>query len=131
MNIFAGVKRGTTIDVDGWLIYGSPQIRIIGHSGSTLDDQKTIIDRFLKNELEPHRSMAAICGFNQIADGIRAMKEALFPGKIVVYPMVQDFPLTGLPGLKNILPEVYKKLEDGRNWTIEAEKTFIELMVDN
>jgi threonine dehydrogenase-like Zn-dependent dehydrogenase len=131
MNIFAGVKRGTTITVDGWLFYGPSQLRIIGHSGSKLDDQKTIIERFQKNELEPHRSMAALCGFNQIPDGIRAMKDALFPGKIVVYPMVRDFPLTGLSDLKNTLPEVYEKLENGRNWTNEAERTFIELMADS
>ena len=130
ISIFAGLKRGTMIGVDGWLIYGPSRIRIIGHSSSNLADQVSIIERFKRNELQPHRSMAAVCGMSQIAEGITAMQEAVFPGKIVAYPMVPDFPLTGLPELEKSLPEVYEKLENGRNWTNEAEKAFIELMVD-
>lgn len=50
-------------------------------------------------------------------------------GKIVVYPAVPDFPLTGLSELKKILPKVYEKLEGGRVWTREAEETFLEIML--
>jgi hypothetical protein len=73
--------------------------------------------------------MAAVCGMNQVAEGIKAMIDAVFPGKIVVYPAVPDFPLTGLSELKKILPEVYEKLEGGRVWTREAEETFLEIML--
>jgi len=126
INLFAGLKRGTMAEVDPWLIYGPKQVRYIGHSGSKLRDQIAIVDRFKKRELEPQRSMAALCGLNQIAEGVQAMMDSVYPGKIVVYPMVKDFPLTGLRELKTVLPDVYDKLENGRFWTMEAEKVFLE-----
>jgi len=129
MNLFAGLKRGTMASLDAWLIYGPRQARIIGHSGSNLSDQVMIVDRFKRGELEPHRSMAALCGMNQILEGVRAMMNSVFPGKIIVYPMVPDFPLTGLSELRTVLPEVYEKLENGRAWTREAEALFLEMML--
>jgi threonine dehydrogenase-like Zn-dependent dehydrogenase len=129
MSLFAGLKRGSIGEVDAWVIFGPKQARIIGHSGSGLSDQKAIVERFEQGELEPRRSMAAVCGMNQVAEGIKAMIDAVFPGKIVVYPAVPDFPLTGLSELKKILPEVYEKLEGGRVWTREAEETFLEIML--
>ena len=73
--------------------------------------------------------MAAICGMRQVADGIRAMQDAAYPGKIVVYPSVLDFPLTGLPELRDVLPQVYQALEDGCVWTNAAEEQFLECML--
>jgi hypothetical protein len=129
MNLFAGLKRGTMAPIDAWLIYGPRQVRIIGHSGSKLSDQVVIVDRFKRGELEPHRSMVALCGMNQIPEGVSAMMNSVFPGKIIVYPMVLDFPLTGLSELKTVLPEVYEKLENGRAWTREAEALFLDMML--
>ncbi len=126
INLFAGLKRGTMAEVDPWLIYGPKQVRYIGHSGSKLKDQIAIVERFKNSELEPQRSMAAVCGLNQISEGVKAMMDSVYPGKIVVYPMVLDFPLTGLSELKTVLPDVYDKLENGRFWTMEAEKAFLE-----
>lgn len=126
INLFAGLKRGTMADVDPWLIYGPKQVRYIGHSGSNLQDQIAIVNRFKNGELEPQRSMAALCGLNQIAEGVQAMMDSVYPGKIVVYPMVEDFPLTGLGKLESVLPEVYERLENGRFWTLEAERAFLE-----
>jgi len=126
INLFAGLKRGTMAEVDPWLIYGPKQVRYIGHSGSKLRDQIAIVDRFKKGELEPQRSMAALCGLNRIAEGVQAMMDSVYPGKIVVYPMVRDFPLTGLKELKKVLPEVYNRLEDGRFWTVESEQLFLD-----
>ena len=129
INLFAGLKRGTMASVDAWHIYGPRQIRYIGHSGSKLSDQIAIVDRFKNGELQPHRSMAALCGMNQIAEGINAMMNSIYQGKIVVYPMVPDFPLTGLAELKHLLPQVYDLLENGSSWTNEAEAMFLESML--
>ena len=126
INLFAGLKRGTMAEVDPWLIYGPKQVRYIGHSGSKLKDQIAIVDRFENGQLEPQRSMAAVCGLNQIAEGVKAMMDSVYPGKIVAYPMIRDFPLTGIIELKTMLPAVYEKLENGRFWTMEAEKAFFE-----
>ncbi len=49
--------------------------------------------------------------------------------KVVVYPQTKDFPLTPAPELEDILPTVYAKLKDGREWTVEAEEEFLQLML--
>jgi threonine dehydrogenase-like Zn-dependent dehydrogenase len=129
INLFAGLKRGTIAEVDAFLIFGPRQLRYVGHSGLKLVDQVAIVSRYESGELQPHRSVAAICGMRQIPDGIRAMQNATYPGKIVAYPMVADFPLTGLAELKNVLPEVYRALEGGSVWTNTAERLFLERML--
>ena len=48
------------------------------------------------------------------------MKDAIFAGKVVIYPNIKEFPLTALTDLKDPLPSVYAKLSNGREWTKEA-----------
>jgi threonine dehydrogenase-like Zn-dependent dehydrogenase len=129
INLFAGLKRGTTTPIQAWQIYGPTQMRIIGHSGSGLDDQVAVVERVRAGELQPERSIAAIAGFRQIPDGISAMIAKTYPGKIVVFPLVVDFPLTALSDLKQVLPEVYEKLGRATTWSGEAEAAFLEAML--
>jgi len=129
INLFAGLKRGTLAPVDAWLIYGPRQLRIVGHSGSGLQDQIAVVERIRAGQLQPQRSVAAIAGLRQIPDGIRAMIVKTYPGKIVVFPMVVDFPLTSCADLDKVLPKVYEKLGDGRTWTAEAEAVFLEAVL--
>ncbi len=125
VNIFAGMKRGVTMKIDPWLIIGERQARFVGHSGSALDDQKAVVDRCLSGDLDTNLSVAAIGGFKQIPEGIKAMQESLYPGKIVIFPHVFDFPLTGLTELEKALPYVAEKLGENDTWTFDAEKAFL------
>jgi hypothetical protein len=79
--------------------------------------------------LSPNRSVAAIGSLSAARDGLQAVKDAVFPGKIVIYPHIKEMPLTPLPELKDKLPSVYARLRDGREWTIEAEEEFLRLML--
>lgn len=126
INIFAGMKRGVSLMVDPMLIAGGLQGRFIGHSGSALDDQKAVVDRCMANQLDTNLSVAAIAGLNDIAKGIEAMKDSVYPGKIVIYPQFPDLPLTGLPALAEILPEVAKLLGENDTWNNTAEEAFFE-----
>jgi len=125
MNIFAGLERGTLAQIDPGLIYGPMQIRWISHSGSGLDDQKEVVKKVIEKKLRPEFSVAAIGGFYQIQDGLQAMKNFTFPGKIVIFPHILDFPLTALKDLKEKAPQAYAALGKGHTWTLEAEKQFI------
>jgi len=127
INLFAGVKRGVKACIDARLIFGERQVRIIGHSGSGLDDQKVVVKRFEQGQLKPELSVAAIGGMKQISDGIRAMKNVLYPGKIVIFPQVPDFPLLSLEELSETLPEVFNALGPNGTWTFEAEKIFLAI----
>lgn len=125
VNLFAGLKRGVCTDVDAGLIYGEKQIRFMGHSGSGLDDQKAVVQRTVNKQLKPELSVAAIGGVNQIADGIRAMQNWVYPGKIVIYPQVKDFPLTGLDEFAGKNKEVFEAIQKEKCWTQEAEEIFL------
>jgi threonine dehydrogenase-like Zn-dependent dehydrogenase len=125
LNLFAGINRGVKAQIDAWSIYGPKQNRLIGHSGSGLDDQKAVVNRAISGELKPEISVVAVGGFNQITDGIRAMKNWTFPGKIVIFPHILDYPLTALKDFKQKDGEVYAALGEGETWTKEAEAIFL------
>ncbi len=126
VNIFAGMKRGVSMSVDPWLIAGEMQIRFIGHSGSGLEDQKAVVDRCMSGELDTNLSVAAIGGLLQIPEGLQAMINSTFPGKIVIFPQIFDFPLTGLDSLDMVLPKVAELLGENNTWNNVAEFAFFE-----
>ena len=131
VNLFAGLKRGVMAKVNAWLISGPQQLRLIGHSGSALDDQIAVVDRVISGQLKPELSVAAVGGMNQVADGIQAMKDWVYPGKIVIYPHVLDFPLTAIADLEKKIPEIAAYLGEGKTWSQEAEKVFLDRMLSN
>jgi hypothetical protein len=101
----------------------------LGQSASTIADLRFMLDQAESGKLSPNRSVAAVGSLGAARDGLRAVHDALFPGKVVIYPQIKDFPLTALSGLKEKLPSVWAKLKDGRMWTLEAEQEFLRLML--
>jgi L-sorbose 1-phosphate reductase len=128
MNIFAGVARGTFTPLDLSDAY-IKNVRIIGHSASTIEDLRLMLHQAESGELSPNRSVAAIGSLEAAKDGLQSVLDTSFPGKVVIFPQIKHFPLTALPDLKDRLPSVYDKLKDGREWTVEAEKEFLRLML--
>ncbi len=128
MNIFAGLKRGTMATLDLSVVYLQNQ-RFIGHTASTIEDLRLMLHQTETKQLSPNRSVAAIGSLDAALDGFEAVMGAEFPGKVVIFPQIRDFPLTSLPELKEKLPTVYAKLKDGREWTVEAEEEFLRLML--
>ncbi|MDH4135510.1 MAG: hypothetical protein OEW09_02170, partial [Anaerolineae bacterium] len=128
MNIFAGVARGTMTSLDLSDVY-LKDVRFIGHSGLTIEDMRLTLHQVESGSLSPNRLVAAIGSLTAAREGLQAVKDAVFPGKIVIYPLIKDFPLTALPDLKGKLPSVYAKLKDGCEWTTEAEEEFLRLML--
>lgn len=128
LNIFAGVGRGTMAAFDLSDIY-LRDTRIIGHSASSIEDLRMMLQQAESGVLSLNRSVAAIGSLDAARAGLQAVHDAIFPGKIVIYPNIRDFPLTALPDLKDRLPSVYAKLKEGREWTREAEEEFLRLML--
>jgi threonine dehydrogenase-like Zn-dependent dehydrogenase len=128
VNVFAGVGRGSMVDLDmnDTIFRG---VRFIGHSGSDISDMIFTLSKTGGGELSTNRSVAAIGSLSAARDGMRALKETTFPGKIIIYPNIGEFPLTGIPELKDKLPSVYTLLVDGREWTNAAEEEFLRLML--
>jgi len=128
MNVFAGVARGAMAEIDLSDTY-LKDARVIGHSASSIDDLRLMLRQAETGVLSPNRSVAAIGSLDAAREGLQAVKDTAFPGKIVIYPNIKDFPLTALPDLKDGLPSVYVRLKDGREWTREAEEEFLKLML--
>ena len=128
INVFAGLGRGAMVDLDLSAVY-LKGVRIIGHSGSTLDDMQLTLSQVESGRLSPNRLVAAIGSLSAARDGLRAVEEAVFPGKIVIYPHIKELPLTPLADLKHKLPTVHAKLKDGREWTTEAEEELLHVML--
>ena len=128
MNVFAGVARGTMAWLDSGDVY-LKDTRVIGHSASTIEDLRLMVHQVESGALSPNRSVAAIGSLSTARDGLQAVNDAAFPGKIVIYPHIKEMPLTPLPELKDKLPSVYARLKEGREWTVEAEEEFLRLML--
>ena len=128
MNVFAGVARGTMAELDLSDVY-LKDARVIGHSASSIDDLRLMLSQAESGELSPNRSVAAVGSLGAARDGLQSVQDTVFPGKVVIFPHIKDMPLTPLPELKELLPTVYAKLKDGREWTVEAEEEFLRLML--
>jgi len=128
MNIFAGVARGTVASLDLSDAY-LKDTRIIGHSASTIDDLRLTLFQAETGRLSPNRSVAAVGSLSAARDGLEAVLDTTFAGKVVVFLQIKEMPLTALPNLKDTLPSVYDRLKDGRGWTVEAEQEFLRLML--
>jgi threonine dehydrogenase-like Zn-dependent dehydrogenase len=125
LNVFAGVARGTmaTLDVSD---IATKNVRIVGTSGSSIADMRAVRDKMEKGELDTAASLAAVGGLEAFREGLEGVKESRFPGKTVIFPHIANLPLTGLPDLKDVRPNVYQKLRDGKYWTHEAEEELLK-----
>jgi len=127
MNIFAGVPRGTMAEIDVNELV-KKDIRLIGHSASTIENMLTMLQKVEDGELNTNRSVAAVGSLSAAKDGMQALIDATYPGKVVIFPNIRELPLTPVSELGKILPEVAKKLQDGRTWTKQAEKALLDEM---
>ncbi|MBW8035701.1 MAG: alcohol dehydrogenase catalytic domain-containing protein [Planctomycetes bacterium] len=119
INIFAGIPASVSGAID-LNTYIEKHLYLIGTSGSVLKDMKTVLAKVESGALDTDISVAAICGLDGAVDGIRAVENHLIPGKIIVYPFVENLGLTRLEELADKMPEVANSLS-GRLWTKEAE----------
>ncbi|RMF02931.1 MAG: alcohol dehydrogenase, partial [Chloroflexi bacterium] len=122
---FAGVPNGTFIPLNLSDVY-LHNAQYTGTSGSALNDQAAVIQKALSGELSPNRSVAAVGGLEAALDGIRAMMEGRYPGKVVIFPQLHGLPLTGVDQLADQLPDVAQHLAGGAVWTPDAEQALIE-----
>lgn len=127
MNIFAGVPRGTiaTLDLSATYLKGN---RFVGSSGSRPSDMVDTLAMTEAGEVPTRNSLAAIGGIDALGDGLKAVKEARFPGKTVIFPHIR-LPLTALTDLDKVAPNVHAKLKGGKFWTQEAEDELLSSML--
>jgi len=123
INIFAGIPATVTAEIhlDRYI---ADRLYFIGTSGSTIDDMKRVLAKVEAGSLDTNVSVAAVCGLEAAAEGIRAVENRLMAGKILVYPDCPGLTLTPLEKLGERLPEVANCLKNGL-WSKEAEEELL------
>ncbi len=122
---FAGIANGTEGPLDMSRVY-LDNAQYTGTSGSSISDQAAVIEKAMSGTLTPALNLAAIGGIEAGRDGIQAVLEGRFAGKVVIFPQVSGVPLTGLDEIGEQFPDVAAALGDRGEWTIEAERVLIE-----
>jgi threonine dehydrogenase-like Zn-dependent dehydrogenase len=125
VNIFAGIPAAVTADID-MDAYIEKQLYFIATSGSTLEDMKRMLAKVESGKLDTNLSVAAICGLDGAAEGIRAIENRSIAGKIIVYPACKGLGLVTLEELNEKMPEVAEQLNNGL-WTRQAENTLLKM----
>ena len=123
-NIFAGVARGTMVEMDVSDV-ALKGVRYTGTSGSAIEDLETTIGMTQRGELAPNRAVAAIGGMEATWEGLKAVAEGELTGKAVIYPHVRELPLTHLADLAELEPQAAERLDGSGAWTNDAEETLL------
>lgn len=124
VNVFAGLVVGTMANIP--LEKLCQGVKIIGSSGSRIRDLRRILELVEGGDLDTNRSVAAIGGLSAAKDGLKAVKEARFPGKTVIYTEIPELPLMSLKEAAERIPELQGKLSPEGAWTKAAEQALLE-----
>jgi threonine dehydrogenase-like Zn-dependent dehydrogenase len=124
INVFAGIPElvSAKLDLDAYI---SKKLYFIATSGSVPEDMQQVLAKVESRSLDTNVSVAAVCGLDGAADGIRAVENRSIVGKIIVYPACKGLGLTTLEKLAEKLPKVADCLNNGL-WTKEAELKLLQ-----
>lgn len=128
INIFAGLPRGTMANLDLTPIYAK-NVRITGSSGSSIADMQRTLHKAEVGELFPQQVVAAVASLEGAKDGLQAVSDGSYSGKVVIYPHIRELPVTALDKLAERLPKVAALLGTGDTWTKEAEEELLREML--
>lgn len=122
---FAGATSGVRVPLplDKVALFGA---QFTGASGSTVADELRILEKVVTGTLTPSAALAAVGGMRAVNDGLRAQIESIYAGKIMIFPQLPDLPLTSLPDLAHVAPEVHACLGPNQIWTAAAEQALFE-----
>jgi L-sorbose 1-phosphate reductase len=118
--LFAGVPVGTRASLDLTPVF-QHGVQYTGTSGSRIADQQRVVDKTLSGLLSPGRALGAVGGIEAARDGLQAMVDGRFAGKIVIFPQLRGLSLTSLEDLAAGDPAIAAALGPGPTWTRDAE----------
>ncbi len=124
-NVFAGLKPGTVATLPPTL-FTEKQVRLIGSSGSSMDDMRGVLARLEAGQLATRMALAALGGIETAWEGIKGVKEGRFPGKTVLFPQIRGLDLVTPAALGSISSAAADKLAPGGVWTNAAEEALLE-----
>jgi hypothetical protein len=116
---FSGTSYGQIVDVPLGLAawYGAS---ITASSGSNVSDQLQVLRKIKEGSLDPNANVSAILGMAALKQGLLAVAEGRFAGKLVLYPRLVDLPLTPIEKLGGISPDLAEYVT-ANGWDRKAE----------
>ncbi|GAB3035040.1 hypothetical protein GCM10011376_19490 [Nocardioides flavus (ex Wang et al. 2016)] len=122
---FAGVPNGTLAPLDLSAVY-LDNAQYTGTSGLTIHDQQKVVDLADEGQLSPGSIVGAVGGMRAAKDGLQALVDGRYSGKVLIFPQIHDLPLTGLDELRATMPDVAAALGPGDTWTSAAERALFD-----
>jgi threonine dehydrogenase-like Zn-dependent dehydrogenase len=116
---FAGTRKGEVARLPLGRV-ARHGVSLTASSGSTIADQRVVVDRIVAGNLVPERHVAAVTGLGDLHAAMQAVMDARFGGKILVLPAV-DWPLMPLADLFAARPDLAALADDGRYWSLAVE----------
>ncbi len=123
--LFAGVPNGTMAPLDISNVY-LHNAQFTGTSGSSIEDQASVLNKAVEGSLSPGLALAAVGGIEAAQNGVRALLEGDYAGKVVIFPQLSGLALQSLEELAERDPEIGDALGDNHMWTDEAERLLFE-----
>jgi len=127
INIFAGIPVGSPFLYDTALASGN-NISFTGHSGSSLEDLAQALSMVEHGKIRSDRIVRAIGGLEVLKNGVKAVMEGVYAGKVVIYPHLGSLPLISLDDLSEEYPDVSTKLDNG-HWNRGAEQALFNMLL--
>ena len=122
---FAGVPNGTMAPLNLSAVY-LHNAQYTGTSGLSIHDQQQVVDLANRGDLSPGSIVGAVGGMRAAKDGLQALVDGSYSGKVLIFPQIHDLHLMGLDELKEKLPDVAEKLGPGDTWNDEVEKALFD-----
>lgn len=120
---FAGTRPGEVVDLPlGRLV--TDGISVTASSGSTVADQLRVVERTLAGTLRPESLIAAVGGFPAMKEGLAAVLEGRFSGKVLILPLL-NWPLMALPELFATRPHLRRLAGPRQSWSKAIEDSIL------
>jgi threonine dehydrogenase-like Zn-dependent dehydrogenase len=127
INLFAGTPAGLKIPIDPSMFYLG-NLQITGASGLEYQHIQLAQHQTAEGIIDLNAMVVAVGGMGAARDGIQAAGERQFPGKIIIYPQLEDLPLLGIPELIEKFPSIKSTLTKNGFWTKEAETALFKMV---
>lgn len=122
--LFSGTSYGNYADIPiGNVVNG--KFQVIASSGSTTDDEKKVMQKIMNKTINPDDNIAGIVGLNELKNALIAVNNGDFPGKLIVYPQLEELPLMSLKEIKDDEQKLATYIEK-YGWSREAEQILYE-----
>jgi L-sorbose 1-phosphate reductase len=125
MNVFAGIPAGKQASMNVKDI-AHRGMRYIGSSGSRTYHLRHVIELSESGKLRPVTALAAIGGIKDLKKGLKAVINADFPGKTVIFPNCPEMPLKPIGKLDELIDEAADTLDAAGFYTMATEQKLLE-----